>query len=153
LVAVALGIGGCSSGTAAESGVDTTADSKVEDIPGKDVKRVTLTEHAATRLGIKTTTVGALAPGAAAGAPGPSAVPGPVVPYSAVLYDADGNTWVYTVPQQFSYQREQVTVQVVQGANGDEAVLSTAPATGTEIVTTGVVEIYGTELGLGEVTE
>src|SRR5262245_21498217 len=106
LVTVALGLSGCTSTTTTQTGVDTTAESKVEDIPGKDVKRVTLTEHAAMRLGIKTATVGALAPGAAAGTPAPSAGPGTVVPYSAVMYDADGKTWVYTVPRQFTYERE-----------------------------------------------
>jgi hypothetical protein len=151
-VAVLLGLGACSS-SVAETGVDTTADSKVEDVPGKDVKQVTLTEHAATRLGIKTVTLGGTPAGVAAGAPGPSAMPGTVVPYSAVLYDADGGTWVYTVPRQFTYVREKVTVVVVRGAKGDEAVLSQAPPTGTTIVTTGVVELYGTELGIGEVTE
>jgi hypothetical protein len=170
LVTAALGLGGlslagCTSTTTAGTSVDTTAESKVESIPGTSVKRITLTEHAATRLGIETTTVGgtaavsatatvaASAPGAAGGVPGPSAVPGTVVPYSAVLYDADGGTWVYTVPQAFTYQRAEVTVEVVQGVNGDEAVLSKAPPVGTVIVTIGVVELYGTELGIGEVIE
>src|SRR5262245_29987871 len=153
LVAVALGLSGCTSTTTTQTGVDTTAEPKVEAIPGKDVKRVTLTEHAAMRLGIKTAIVGAVAPGAAVGAPGPSAVPGTIVPYSAVIYDADGKTWVYTVPAQFTYEREEVTVNVVLGAKGDQAVLSQAPPTGTVIVTTGVVELYGTELGIGAVTE
>jgi hypothetical protein len=44
-------------------------------------------------------------------------------------------------------------VQVVQGANGDQAVLTQGPPAGTTIVSTGAVELYGTELGLGEVTE
>jgi hypothetical protein len=149
-VAVVLGLGACSS-PVAETGVDTAADSKVEVVPGRDVKQVTLTEHAAVRLGIKTVTVGGAVQ--LGGAPAPSGPPTTVVPYSAVLYDADGGTWVYTVPRQFTYLREKVTVVVVQGAKGDEAVLSQAPPVGTTIVSTGVVELYGTELGLGEVTE
>jgi hypothetical protein len=70
-----------------------------------------------------------------------------------VLYTPDGNTWVYTVPQRLAYVRQKVTVQVVQGADGDQAVLSHGPPAGTTIVSTGVVELYGTEIGLGEVTE
>jgi hypothetical protein len=151
LVTAALGLGGCASGAAPETGVDTAADSKVEDVPGRDVKQVTLTEHAAVRLGITTATVGGLV--ALGAAPAPSAARVTVVPYSAVLYAADGSTWVYTVVRPFTYVREEVTVVVVRGAKGDEAVLSQAPAAGTAIVTTGAVELYGTELGIGEVTE
>jgi hypothetical protein len=153
LVAVGLSLAGCSSGHAATgTEVDTTAESKVQELPGTDVKQVTLTERAAQRLGIKTFTVASPVSGAAAaGAP---TTPGiVVVPYSAVLYAADGSTWVYAVPQRLTYVRQMVTVQVVQGADGDQAVLSHGPPAGTTIVSTGVVELYGTEIGLGEVTE
>ena len=152
LVAVGLGLAGCSSGNAAGTAGDTPAESKVQELPGTDVKQVTLTERAAQRLGIKTFTVGT--PVSAVVASDPPTAPGTVVvPYSAVLYGPDGNTWVYTVPQPLTYVRQEVTVQVVQGAEGGEAVLSIGPAAGTTVVSTGVVELYGTELGLGEVTE
>jgi hypothetical protein len=155
LLAIGLGLAGCSgAGAGTGTGVDTTAESKVEDVPGKDVKQITLTEHAMKRLGIQTVTVGGSVPLAAA--PGPSAgpsAPSTVIPYSAVLYAPDGSTWVYTVPQPLTYVREKVVVVVVQGAKGDEAVLSQAPPAGTTIVSTGAVELYGTELGIGEVTE
>jgi hypothetical protein len=142
LVAVGLGLAGCSSGNAtAESGVDTGAESTVKELPGTGVKQVTLTGRAAQRLGIKTVTVAPTSPGIT------------VVPYSAVLYDPDGGTWVYTVPQPLTYVRQKVTVQVVQGAGGDQAVLAQGPPAGTTIVSTGAVELYGTELGLGDVTE
>jgi hypothetical protein len=152
LVAVGLSLAGCSSGHAATgTEVDTTAESKVQELPGTDVKQVTLTERAAQRLGIKTFTVASPVSAAAAGAP---TTPGiVVVPYSAVLYAPDGSTWVYAVPQRLTYVRQEVTVQVVQGAGGDQAVLSRGPPAGTTIVSTGVVELYGTEIGLGEVTE
>jgi hypothetical protein len=151
LIAVGLGLGGCGSEAGAGTGVDTTADSVVEDVPGTDAKQVTLTEQAATRLGITTATVDRPVPLVVNS--GHPAAPATVVPYSAVLYAADGSTWVYTVPRQFTYLRERVTVAVVRGTNGDQAVLSQAPAAGTTIVTTGAVELYGTELGVGEVTE
>jgi hypothetical protein len=153
LLVFGLGLTGCASdNTQAATGVDATAESKVQDLPGTAAKQVTLTAHAAQRLGIKTFTVGGPAPQAAV--PGSSAAPGTVVvPYSAVLYAPDGSTWVYTVPQPLTYVRQKVTVQVVQGAEGDEAVLSQAPPAGTTIVSVGVVELYGTELGLGEVIE
>ena len=141
LIAVGLGLAGCSaSAQSAGAGVDTAAESTVRDLPGTDVKQVTLTARAAERLGIVTVAVGRPAPAT-------------VVPYSAVLYAPDGSTWVYTVRQPLTYVREKVAVRVVQGAKGDQAVLSQAPPVGTLIVSTGVVELYGTELGIGSVTE
>jgi hypothetical protein len=156
LVAIGLGLAGCSADAGTGTGVDTTADSTVQDIPGTDVKQVTLTEHAARRLGIKTVTVGGSVPLVARRGPAATASTAPrvtVVPYSAVIYAPDGSSWVYTVPRPLTYVRERVVVVVVRGAKGDEAVLSAAPPAGTTIVTTGVVELYGTELGIGNVEE
>jgi uncharacterized iron-regulated membrane protein len=141
LIAIGLSLAGCSRSPAeAGSGVEGAAESVVQALPGTDVKQVTLTARATQRLGIKTVAVGASA----------SAI---VVPYSAVLYAPDGSTWVYTVRRPLTYVREKVAVVVVRGAKGDEAVLSQAPSVGTPIVSTGVVELYGTELGVGSVSE
>ncbi|MFE9691613.1 efflux RND transporter permease subunit [Micromonospora sp. NPDC005806] len=115
----------------------------VEAIPGSDVKKVTLTEQAARRVGIATVTIGA----AQAAPPGG---PATVVPYSAVLYDPNGVTWVYTAPQPLTYVREKVVVATVGGARGTDAFLSQAPPAGTSIVTTGVIELWGAELGVGK---
>jgi hypothetical protein len=150
-IALGLSLAGCSGNPGGSTtGVDTASESKVEDLPGTDVKQVTLTEHAAQRLGIKTVTISESMPLVAA--TGPPATPVTSVPFSAVLYAPDGGTWVYTVPQPFTYVRAKVAVVVVRGAKGDEAVLSQAPPTGMMIVSTGVVELYGTELGIGNVT-
>ncbi|MEU8300488.1 hypothetical protein AB0C04_24810 [Micromonospora sp. NPDC048909] len=119
----------------------------VSAIPGRDVKKVVLSSRAAQRLDIRTLTIGA----APAGAPSPSAgTPASVVPYAAVLYDPAGVTWVYTVPQPLAYVREKVVVTTVGGATGTDAYLSEAPPAGTTIVTTGVMELYGAELGVGK---
>jgi hypothetical protein len=141
LLVVGLGLAGCSANPAgAEPGAEDAAQSVVEALPGTDVKQVTLTARATERLGIKTVPVGRSASET-------------VVPYSAVLYASDGSTWVYTVRRPLTYVREKVAVVVVRGAKGDEAVVSQAPSAGTPIVSTGVVELYGTELGVGSVTE
>jgi len=140
LVAVGLGLAGCTSTPAVGSGEQGAAQSVVQALPGTDVKQVTLTARASERLGIKTVPIG----GSAAEI---------VVPYSAVLYAPDGSTWVFTVRQPLTYVREKVAVVVVRGAKGDEAVLSQAPPIGTPIVSTGGVELYGTELGIDSVTE
>jgi hypothetical protein len=149
LIILGLAMGGCSaSDNAADTEVNTTADSQVQDVPGADVKQVRLMPHAVARLGIQTVTVAAPVAPKAAGAR-----PVTVVPYSAVLYAPDGSTWVYTVPQPLTYVREKVAVTAVRGTKGDQAYLSTAPSAGTTIVSVGVVELYGTELGIGAVEE
>lgn len=135
-VLLVLSAAGCSVATSAtENKKESPA--VVEAIAGKSVKSVTLTDMAQKRVGVETTTI---ATGAG----------GTVVPYQCVLYTPDGNTWVYTVTGERQYVREQVTVANVGGAEGTEAFLSSGPAAGTTIVKTGVIELYGAELGVGK---
>lgn len=70
-----------------------------------------------------------------------------VVPWSAVLHDIHGGTWVYenTAPQQ--YVRRRVEIRRVVNSR---AVLARGPSTGAKIVTTGAAEIFGTEFGTGK---
>jgi len=69
-----------------------------------------------------------------------------VVPYSAVLYDAYGQTSMYTSPQPLTYVRHPVTIDYVED---DVAVLSDGPPVDTEVVTVGAAELYGTEFEVG----
>lgn len=135
-VLLVLGAAGCSVVTSATES-KKEAPAVVEAIAGKSVKSVTLTELAEKRVGVETTTIA-------------NAAGGTVVPYQCVLYTPDGNTWVYTVTGQRQYVREQVTVANVGGAAGTEAFLSAGPAAGTTIVKTGLIELYGAELGVGK---
>jgi len=145
LVAVGLAVAGCAPDTLKADPGEKVVPAKVEKIAGKDVKKVTLTEQAAKRLGVQTVTV-ATAPGSPGGQASAQTT---VVPYAAVLYAPDGTTWVYTVTQPLTYVREKVAIATVGGARGDEAVLSAGPPAGTTVVSTGVIEIYGAELGVG----
>jgi RND family efflux transporter MFP subunit len=72
---------------------------------------------------------------------------GLVVPWSAVLHDTNGGTWVYenTAPQQYVRRRVQV-LRVVNSL----AVLARGPAVGAKVVTAGAAEIFGTEFGTGK---
>ena len=70
-----------------------------------------------------------------------------VIAYSAVLYDANGATWVYTNPEQDVFIREPIQIDVIAG---DEAILRDGPPAGTAVVTVGVAELYGTEFGVGK---
>lgn len=133
--AAVVAAAGCGSGTAATTGQAKAEEppAKVEALPGKSVKSVKLSDHAAKRVGIETTTVG-----------------NGTVPYSAVLYSADGASWVYTVTQPLTYTREKVVVANVGGDQGSVAFISDGPPAGTTVVKTGVVELYGAELGVGK---
>jgi RND family efflux transporter MFP subunit len=70
-----------------------------------------------------------------------------VVPWSAVLHDANGGAWVYenTGPQ--VYARRRVEVRRVTGST---AVLARGPAIGTKVVTAGAAELFGTEFSTGK---
>jgi hypothetical protein len=69
---------------------------------------------------------------------------GEVVPWSAVVRDMDGGTWIYerTAPQQ--YTRRRVTLRYVVG---NEALISDGPAAGTVVVRAGAMELFSTEFG------
>lgn len=72
---------------------------------------------------------------------------GIVIPFSAIVYDINGGTWVYTNPSPNTYIRQRVELQTVIDKN---AVLSRGPAAGTKIVIVGAAELFGTEFGGGK---
>jgi hypothetical protein len=122
---------------AACSGESATAEAPnpavVEQATGSEPPLITLTEQGAARTGIETAVVAAQSP--------------LTVPYRALLYDPNGDTWVYTSPEPLSYVRQPVTVDTI---DGEQVILTDGPAAGTEIVTVGVAELYGAELGIGQ---
>ena len=123
--------------TAAE-GTSGEEPATVEQIEGsEDVSRLTLTPKAVERLGIQTTP---LREDKVAGKQRK------VVPYGAVLYDADGKTSVYVTSAPNVYVREPITVELIEG---DRAILSAGPPAGTAIVSVGAAELHGTETGVG----
>jgi hypothetical protein len=69
------------------------------------------------------------------------------VPYAAVLYDAQGDTWVYATSEQDVFVRTQVRVDRI---DGDVALLLDGPPSGTSVVTVGLAELYGAETGVGD---
>lgn len=70
-----------------------------------------------------------------------------VIPYSAVIYDLNGETFTYTAPEPLTYVREPITVEFIEGG---DAVLSDGPAVGVEVISVGAAEIFGTEFGVGK---
>lgn len=120
------------------------APAKLEPISGSRLMRVTLTQKAHDRLGIKTDV---LTDGTAVAAA--TMDPQPVrrsVPYSSLLYDLDGSTWVYKQVAPLAFERHQIQVVRIQG---DNVYMSDGPPVGTAVVTQGAMEIFGTETKVG----
>ena len=70
-----------------------------------------------------------------------------VVPYSAILYDMYGGTWMYQNTEPHIYVRRRVELRHVL----DElAVLSRGPVEGARVVIAGAAELFGTEFGVGK---
>lgn len=112
---------------------------EVEHIEGSELSRLTLTERAMQRIDLKTDQVREQAVTG-------SVSPRKIVPYSSLIYDAQGQTWVYTSPQPRTFVRSQVNVDFVKG---DIAVLNDGPPAGTVVASVGVAELYGTEFKVG----
>jgi cobalt-zinc-cadmium efflux system membrane fusion protein len=72
---------------------------------------------------------------------------GLVVPTSAIVYDVHGGTWVYEALGNHKYARRRVEVKTHVG---DKAVLERGLAAGTNVVTDGAAELFGTEFGAGK---
>ena len=113
--------------------------SHIEHIDGTEFSRVTLTERAIERIDLKTDEVRELAVTR-------SRSLRKCVPYSSLIYDTQGRTWVYTSPEDRTFVRHKVVVDYIEG---DMAVLSDGPPVGTVVASVGVAELYGTEFEVG----
>jgi hypothetical protein len=69
-----------------------------------------------------------------------------VIPYSAVIFDAKGETWTYVNPEPLVFVRERIVIDHIQG---DLAVLKDGPKIGTNVVKVGAAELYGVENKVG----
>jgi hypothetical protein len=102
---------------------------KLEPIKGTDVQRVIFDAEAAKRTGLQT-------------APIRQDGRGKIMPYAALIYDAEGNAYAYTAPEPLTFVRKEIEIDRV---DGDSVVLSDGPPAGTKVVTVGAAEVYGTE--------
>jgi hypothetical protein len=102
---------------------------KVQPIKGTDRNTVTMADETAGLLPVETTEVrsnGKLK----------------VIPHDALIYNPDGDVFVYTKPKAETYIRRPVRVERV---SGDKVWLAAGPEAGTTIVTTGSAELLATE--------
>lgn len=120
-------------GAAATTAAESAQPAHVEHVEGSEISRVTLTPGAAERLAVETVAVR-------------KAGRASVIPYSALLYDENGNTWVYTNPAKLTFVRAPIKVVRIQG---DQVLLSSGPPAGMRIASVGVAELYGTEFEVG----
>ena len=127
LVFAGLLLSACGAQTAAPEKI---VPSKLEPIEGTDLSKVILTEKAAERIGVETVSIS-----------------GMEVPYAAVIYDTEGNTWIYTNPEPLTFVREPIVIDRIEG---DTAFLAEGLPGELNVVTMGVIEIYGTETGVSK---
>jgi multidrug efflux pump subunit AcrA (membrane-fusion protein) len=129
LATAALPVAGC---TEVETETATGYEpSTLEPVKGNDdLQRVTFTAEGARRVDLQTAAVR-------------RSGKRKVVPYAALIYDPEGKTYVYTSPKPLEYLREEVKVDRIEG---DRVLVSRGPPAGTQVVTVGAAEVYGTEL-------
>ena len=130
-VAAALGLAGCQSeASGAEEAIAAAASVEESDDGGPAVLH--LTDESVRRLGVETSEV--------------TGVSGDLrIPYAAVVYDADGNTWAFVELEPGTYQRASITITSVEG---DDVGLSDGPDPGTPVVTVAAAELVGVEAGI-----
>jgi len=125
LICTSLLLSACGATSADIEVPEEEGPAQVEHLEGAQPTRVTLTEDAAQRLDIQT-----------------APAQGNVIPYAALLYDTEGNTWVYINPEPFVFVRSPVTVDYIEG--GQAFLLKELPS-GSVVVTTGAAELFGSE--------
>ena len=129
LAGAALPLAGCEEvETEASHGYEP---SSVEEVKGKEeLKIVKFTAEGAKRTGVRTERVREESGRT-------------IVPYAALLYDPEGKTYVYVTSKPREYVRERVKVDRIEE---DRVLVSEGPRPGTDVVTVGAAEVYGTEL-------
>jgi hypothetical protein len=136
-LAAGLALSGC--GSAATFDNEAASDegpSKVEPIKGTPYSRVILTSDAARRVGIRTAPT---RPDAAHGRT--------VMPFDAIVYDAEGHAFAFTSSRPLVFVRTPVRIARIDGRR---VILSKGPPAGTPVVTVGAAELLGVEYGVEE---
>ena len=105
----------------------------LEPVEGTDLQKVILTRSASDHLGVETRPVKERGSHL-------------VIPYDAVFIDAHGGFWVYTNPAPLEFVRAPIEIA---RESSTHAFLSEGPPAGTPVVTVGVPELYGSEIGFG----
>jgi hypothetical protein len=136
LAVITLGASGCSDARGSNvtnSEPAVTVESAGEDQPA----RITVSERAEQRLGIRTEPVRPIS--------GQSSGATEVIPYSAVVYDADGKSWAFSAPSPRTYIRVPIEISSITRKTVQ---LRSGPPVGTQVVVVGAPELVGAEAGI-----
>ena len=137
LAAITVGASGCSEAGASNEENPETAVNVEEPAEEGQPARLTVSERAEQRLGLRTEPVRPLT-GQAAGAT-------EVIAYSAVVYDEDGKSWTFSAPSPRTYIRVPI---VISSITGQTVQLKSGPPVGTQVVVVGAPELVGAEAGI-----
>jgi hypothetical protein len=136
---IAVGLAGCGQ-VASPSAADAALEAVQLSAPDSSgIKTVTLSAQAAQRLGIATAAVRQVPPQGSQTAANRSQL---VIPYAALVYDDQGQTWAYVASEALTFVRRAVSVDHIDGT---KAYLSAGPQIGSAVVTTGSEELLGAE--------
>lgn len=125
-LAAALVVAGC------QEVPSTKVDSEpftLEPIEGTDIQRVRLSAEVAEKIDVQTAKVRAMGKNR-------------VIPHAALIYNPEGESYVYTVPEPLTYVRAPVALR---RAVGEKAILAKGPPARTTVVTVGAAELLATE--------
>ena len=137
LAAITVGASGCSEAGASNEESPETAVTVEEPAEEGQPARLTVSERAEQRLGLKTEPVRPLT-GQANGAT-------EVIAYYAVVYDEDGKSWAFSAPSPRTYIRVPI---VISSIAGQTVQLKSGPPVGTQVVVVGAPELVGAEAGI-----
>jgi hypothetical protein len=129
-VAAGVGLAGCGQAQGADKAAAEVASVDLPQDGGPGL--ITLSGAAEKRLDVRTAAV----------TQGPA---GPVIPYAAVVYEADGSSWAFVRTEALTYQRAPIAIS---GITGDQVTLTSGPPAGTEVVIMGAAELVGVEIGI-----
>jgi hypothetical protein len=127
-------LSGCASTSSATSQPPTV---QLVHVPGSSVPNIVLTPLGAQRIGLETQVVTVGTGGQA------------TFPYSALLYEPNGQAAVYVESGQFTFTRHFVTVMSV---NGSTVIVTSGVTPGDRVATNGSEELLGVQNGVGEET-
>jgi multidrug efflux pump subunit AcrA (membrane-fusion protein) len=126
-----------------EDGAEHDDNVQVEDTSGTDAKTLIFTEAAMSHLDVQTAPVKEIE----ASREGKDVGRRLAVPHSALIYDAEGEPWVYVSSAPDTFLRKHVAIDFM---DDDHIFLTAGVTAGENVVTVGVPELRGAEFGVGE---
>jgi hypothetical protein len=135
---VFAGLFAASCSNKAGGAAEKIAPAYLEEMEGSEFSRVVLTDAAVERLKIQTDAVREQQVNGSQRT---------VIPYSAVIYGLNGETWAYVNVDMNAFVRQSIKIDFIED---DTAVLLEGLAPGVNVATVGVPELYGIDTGVSK---